>query len=70
MELSHRKPEFLNIDSKTKEEIRRFLNVPDTHTIMLNQGGATNQYTAVTKNLINLRPAGKGMYFTSGLWSE
>lgn len=36
MELSHRKPEFLNIDSKTKEEIRRFLNVPDTHTIMLN----------------------------------
>ena len=42
MELSHRKPEFINISDMTKQEIRTFLNVPDTHTIMLNQGGATN----------------------------
>ena len=27
-------------------------------------------YTAITMNLINLRPAQKGMYFVSGLWSE
>ena len=36
MEISHRKPEFLNVDRMTKEEIRNFLKVPDTHTIMLN----------------------------------
>ena len=36
MEISHRKPEFLNVDTMTKEEIRNFLKVPDTHTIMLN----------------------------------
>lgn len=42
MELSHRKPEFINISDMTKQEIRTFLDVPDTHTIMLNQGGATN----------------------------
>lgn len=41
MELSHRKPEFIHISDMTKEEIRRFLEVPDTHTVMLNQGGAT-----------------------------
>jgi phosphoserine aminotransferase len=42
MELSHRKPEFVRISDMTKAEIRRFLNVPDNYTIMLNQGGATN----------------------------
>jgi phosphoserine aminotransferase len=42
MELSHRKPEFTHITDMTKLEIRRFLEVPETHTIMLNQGGATN----------------------------
>lgn len=36
MELSHRKPEFENISNMTKVEIRRLLEVPDTHTIMLN----------------------------------
>jgi phosphoserine aminotransferase len=37
---------------------------------MLNQGGATNQYTAVVKNLIGLKPAKKAMYLTTGLWSN
>jgi len=41
MELSHRSPEFEYIDRMTKMEIKKFLNVPDTHTIMLQQGGAT-----------------------------
>ena len=36
MELSHRKPQFDNISNMTKVEIRRLLDVPDTHTIMLN----------------------------------
>lgn len=70
MELSHRKPEFVRISDMTKTEIRRFLNVPDNYTIMLNQGGATNQYTAVVKNLIGLKPARKAMYLTTGLWSQ
>ena len=41
MELSHRKPEFIEISDVCKDEIRKLLNVPETHTIMLNQGGAT-----------------------------
>lgn len=69
MELSHRKPEFINISDMTKEEIRRFLAVPDDFTVMLNQGGATLQYTSVFKNLIGLKPARKAMYLTTGLWS-
>ena len=70
MELSHRKPEFLHIDAQCKKDIRTLLNVPDDYTVMLNQGGATNQYTAVVKNLIGLKPAKKAMYLTTGLWSN
>ena len=69
MELSHRKPEFIEMSQMCKDEIRKLLNVPDDYAIMLNQGGATMQYTAVIKNLINLKPAKKGMYLTTGLWS-
>jgi phosphoserine aminotransferase len=70
MELSHRKPEFIQISDMCKDEIRSFLGVPEDFTIMLNQGGATLQYTAVIKNMIGLKPANKAMYLTTGLWSS
>jgi phosphoserine aminotransferase len=35
MELNHRSPEFIFIDDMTKKEIKDFLNVPDTHVVML-----------------------------------
>jgi phosphoserine aminotransferase len=41
MELNHRGSHFHQLSDAGKNEIRKFLNVPDTHTIMLNQGGAT-----------------------------
>ena len=41
MELSHRKPEFVEISDMCKQEIKTLLNVPDDFTVMLNQGGAT-----------------------------
>jgi len=69
MEISHRKPHFLEISQGCKDNIRKLLKVPEDYTIMLNQGGATSQYTAVLKNLIGLRPAKKAMYLTTGLWS-
>lgn len=61
---------FIDISEGGKDELRKFLNVPETHTIMFNQGGATSIYTAVVKNLIGLKPAKKAMYLTTGLWSE
>jgi phosphoserine aminotransferase len=70
MELSHRKSEFIEISDSCKMEIRKLLKVPDDFAIMLNQGGATMQYTAVIKNLIGLKPQKKAMYLTTGLWSQ
>ena len=70
MELSHRGPDFHKMSDAGKNEIRKLLNVPETHTIMLNQGGATAMYTGILKNLIGLKSDKKAMYFTTGLWSE
>ena len=56
MELSHRQDEFRYISEMTKSEIRKFLKVPDNYRVLLQQGGATMQYTAIVKNLIGLKP--------------
>jgi phosphoserine aminotransferase len=70
MELAHRQDEFRYISIMTKREIRKFLKVPDNFVIMLQQGGATMQYTSIVKNLINLKPHGKGMTMRTGMWSN
>lgn len=70
MEISHRQDEFRYISYMTKLEIKKFLGIPDNFRILLNQGGATNQYTAVVKNLINLKPHKKGMIIKTGMWSN
>ncbi len=41
MELSHRQDEFRYISVMTKNEIRKFLKVPDNYRVLLQQGGAT-----------------------------
>lgn len=70
MELSHRQDEFRYISLMTKREIRKFLRVPDNFRILLQQGGATMQYTAIVKNLIGLKPHNKGMTMRTGMWSD
>lgn len=66
MELTHRQDEFRHISQMTKLEIRRFLRIPDNYRILINQGGATMQYTACVKNLINLKPYNKNMIVLTG----
>lgn len=53
----------------TKDEIRKFLRVPDNFRVLLQQGGATMQYTAIVKNLIGLKPGRKANMMRTGLWS-
>lgn len=54
----------------TKMEIRKFLKVPNNFKILLQQGGATMQYTAIAKNLVGLKPARKVNLLMTGLWSS
>lgn len=70
MELSHRQDEFRYISTMTKNEIRKFLKVPDNYRILLQQGGATMQYTAICKNLIGLKPKRIANLMVTGMWSN
>ena len=69
MELSHRQDEFRHISTSTKDEIRKFLQVPDNYRVLLQQGGATMQYTSIAKNLLSLKPGRKLNMLVTGLWS-
>ena len=51
-EMSHRGKEFMAIYEETKTDLKRLLNVPDTHDILFMQGGATFQFASVPLNLI------------------
>lgn len=68
LELTHRQDEFREISKSTKAELRKFLQVPDNFRILLQQGGATMQYTAVVKNLIGLKPKKTANLLIAGLW--
>jgi len=70
MELSHRQDEFRFISTMTKLEIRKFLRIPDNFRILLHQGGATNQYTAVVKNLIGYKANRSCMLMRTGMWTN
>ena len=47
---SHRADEFSNYFNEFKLEIRNFLNIPDTHEILIFQGGATSQFALIADN--------------------
>lgn len=70
MELSHRQDEFRYISVMTKNEIRKFLKIPDNYRILLQQGGATMQYTSIVKNLIGLKPKRIANLMVTGMWSN
>lgn len=64
MEMSHRSKMFLSIFEQTKADLRRILNVPDTHEILFLQGGATLQFAMTAMNLIGR--TGKADYVLTG----
>lgn len=68
MEMSHRGDTFTTIAEKARDDLRKLLEVPDTHQIFFFQGGASLQFSAIFYNL-----ATEGQvpnYVTTGTWSE
>lgn len=70
MELSHRQDEFRFISTQCKAQIKQFLEVPDNFRVLIQQGGATMQYTAIVKNLIGLKPKRTANLLVTGMWSN
>ena len=68
MEMSHRGKAFTTIAEGARDNLRKLMDVPDTHQIFFFQGGACLQFSAIVYNLVN---EGKTTnYLTTGTWSE
>lgn len=68
MEMSHRSPVYESIIGKMTQLMREVLGIPAHYQILLLQGGATNQFSAVPLNL--LTGSGKADYVISGQFSQ
>ena len=66
MEMSHRSPRFQEVFDGAKEKLRTLMQVPDTHEILLLQGGATTQFAAIPMNLME---GGAADYAVTGNFS-
>jgi phosphoserine aminotransferase len=68
MEHSHRGKAFEGVHNEAIALLRELLAVPDTHHVLLLQGGASQQFAMVPMNFL---PAGKSAdYVITGGWSE
>ncbi len=68
MEMSHRSAIYESIIGKMTQLMRDVLDIPANYKILLLQGGATNQFSAVPLNL--LTGSGKADYVISGQFSQ
>ena len=67
MEMSHRSALFQEIHDSAKAKLKALMEVPDTHEILLLQGGATAQFAAIPMNLIE---GGAADYAVTGNFSN
>ena len=64
MEMSHRSKMYLPIYQETVSLVRELMHVPDNYSILLLQGGATQQFAAIPMNLMT--GSGRADYIDSG----
>lgn len=67
MEMTHRGKDFAEIFASAKEKLRSLMEIPESHEILLLQGGATLQFSAIPMNLIK---GGSADYAITGNFSE
>lgn len=67
-EISHRSPEFIAIRDSIFKNLRELMQIPNTHEIILCQGGATLQFSMVPMNLLNQNK--KCDYLETGIWAQ
>ena len=64
MEMSHRSKMYLPIYQETVSLVRELMCVPDNYSVLLLQGGATQQFAAIPMNLMT--GSGRADYIDSG----
>lgn len=68
MEMSHRGKEFMSIAEELQSDLVELLNIPDNYKVLLLQGGATGQFSAIPQNILNGKET--ACYVNTGAWSE
>ncbi len=68
IELSHRGPEFVEVDATAKERLKKVLGLDDSFEIMFLQGGASSQFMMVPFNFLD--ESSSADYIITGTWSK
>lgn len=68
LEINHRGPAFLEILDETRRLLREVLSVPDSHEVLLLQGGSRLQFSVAPLNFS--RPDRRAAYVVTGAWSR
>jgi phosphoserine aminotransferase len=67
MEASHRGKEYDAVHNEAVENIRSLLAIPDSHSVLMLQGGASLQFAMIPMNLVGDGQVGD--YTNSGAWA-
>lgn len=67
MEMSHRGKVFTEVASRTEQDLRELLSIPEGYRVLFLQGGGKGEFSLVPMNLVG--PAGKADYVNTGHWS-
>ena len=68
LEMSHRSAEFQELANKLHSQFREVMEIPDNFHVLMTQGGASQQFSAVP---LNLTSQGDTVNFLiSGKWSQ
>ncbi|CAR25247.1 O-phospho-L-serine:2-oxoglutarate transaminase [Lachancea thermotolerans CBS 6340] len=73
-EISHRSGDATEVIESTKANLRKLLNVPETHEVFFMQGGGTTGFSSLATNLVAAHvgktgSAGTAGYLVTGSWS-
>ncbi|MBY0345273.1 MAG: 3-phosphoserine/phosphohydroxythreonine transaminase [Neisseriaceae bacterium] len=69
IEMSHRGEIFTQVLHRTRDSLRRLLQVPENYHILFAQGGATGQNAMIPLNLLGGHK-NKSEHIISGIWSQ
>jgi len=67
LESSHRSPGYAEINDSAREDLRELLGVPESHSILFLQGGASLQFGMIPMNFLR---GGKADYVNTGAWAK
>lgn len=68
LEQSHRAPPYDSVHEEVLNRLRTLAAVPDTHDILLLQGGASQQFAMIPMNF--LHPGKSADYLVTGVWGQ